>query len=195
MAARIPLLEQELPWSEARIAKALVHSQLFQRKLLIVPRCHFTGPEADLLAVHTPSLRLIDVEIKISRADLLADPKKDKWWTSKWEPIDPTNPASPHRKVEERSPRDWPPKIWKHYYAMPAPIWRKGRAALEPKLPPASGVILLGPSHSGALTAWLARRAKPNKTAPSIQAADVMNLARLAGLRMWDALEKLEARE
>lgn len=185
MAQRIPLLTDELPWSESRIARALVHSQLFQRKLLIVPRCHFAGAEADLLAVHTPSLRLIDIEIKISRQDLLADPKKDKWWSRKGWDLKTGD-------WKHQTQREWPPKIWKHYYAMPAPIWRAGKATLEPKLPPASGVILLGPDSRGVLIAWLARRAKPNPKAPPIQPVDVMDLARLAGLRMWDALVKLE---
>lgn len=186
MSARVPLID-DLPWSEARVARALIHSQLFQRKLLIVPRCHFTGPEADLLAVHAPSMRLIDVEIKISRADLLADPKKDKWWVRKgWD-------FKRGTWAEERM-RAWPPKVWKHYYAMPAPIWRKRTAELEAQLPQASGVILLQPQHCDPSqpVAWLARRAKPNPKAQSIQPVDVMDLARLAGLRMWDALVKLE---
>lgn len=187
MAQRLPLLERhhQLPWSEARIAKALVHSQLFQRKLLIVPRCHFAGAEADLLAVHTPSLRLIDVEIKISRADLLADPKKDKWW-HRWGWDMRTGDWANKRRL------DWPPKVWKHYYALPADIWRRLKDDDKAKLPQASGVILLGPDNQGVLIAWLAKRAGPNPKAPSIQAADVMDLARLAGLRMWDALDKLE---
>lgn len=182
---RVPLLELELPWSEARVAKALVHSQLFQRKIIIVPRCHWAGAEADLLAVHGPSMRLIDVEIKISRQDLLADPKKDKWWSRKgWD-------LGRGTWAQERM-REWPPKVWKHYYAMPAEIWRKGRVALEPKLPQASGVILLGPGSDGQLLAWVARRAKANKKAEPIKPADVLDLARLAGLRMWDALVRLE---
>lgn len=182
---RIALLDDALPWSEARIAKALVHSQLFQRKLLIVPRCHFAGAEADLLAVHTPSLRLIDIEIKISRADLLADPKKDKWWhRSRWD--------SALGDWRNQWQLEWPAKVWKHYYAMPAAIWRKGQESLEPRLPAASGVILLARDDRGLLTASVARRAKPNPKTSPIQPADVMDLARLAGLRMWDALVKQE---
>lgn len=186
MAARVPLLESTLPWSEARIARALVHSQLFQRKIIIVPRCHHAGAEADLLAVHAPSMRLIDVEIKISRSDLLADPKKDKWWSRKgWD-------FERETWAEERQ-REWPPGIWKHYYAMPADIWHKGKSTLEPKLPKASGIILLGPDSDGQVIAWLARRSQGNKRAKPIQPVDVMDLARLAGLRMWDALLRQEA--
>lgn len=185
MATRTALLETVLPWSEARIARALVHSQLFQRKIIIVPRCHFAGAEADLLAVHGPSLRLIDIEIKISRSDLLADPKKDKWWSRRgWD-------YKAGTWAEERQ-RNWPPGIWKHYYAMPADIWRKGSVSLEPKLPAASGVILLGPDSGGQIIAWLARRAKPNKRAKALEPVDVMDLARLAGLRLWDALLRQE---
>jgi hypothetical protein len=176
---------EALPWSEARIGRALVHSQLFQRKIVIVPRCHWAGHEADLLAIHQPSLRLIDIEIKISRADLLADPKKDKWWERRaW---DMKTGDWKHQRM-----REWPPKVWKHYYAMPADIWRKGRESLEPKLPKASGVILLGEDHTGLTIAWLARRAQGNPKAAQLGPVDVMDLARLAGLRMWDALAKAE---
>lgn len=187
MAERVSLLElsQPFPWSEAAVGRALVQSQLFQRKLVIVPRCHFAGAEADLLAVHQPSLRLIDIEIKISRQDLLADPKKDKWWSRKgWN-------HGAGTWAEEKQ-REWPPKVWKHYYAMPAPIWHKGKTSLEPQLPPRSGIILLGPDTRGTLIAWLARKAQGNKLARPLQPVDVMDIARLAGLRMWDALAKQE---
>ena len=185
---RVALLEHFLPWSEATISKALVHSQLFQRKLLIVPRCHWAGAEADLLAVHTPSMRLLDIEIKISRADLLADPKKDKWWHRKgWDYRTET--------WKEERWRTWPPKIWKHYYAMPAPIWHRGKETLIPKLPPASGIILLSENESLGVWAHLARRPKANPRAPALQSVDVMDLARLAGLRLWDALLKQEAQQ
>ena len=63
-------------WSEEKIATTLAR-QIFQRKcLVVVPNCSWTGDECDLLAV-TKDLRVIDVEVKISRSDYRADAKKD----------------------------------------------------------------------------------------------------------------------
>ena len=71
----LPVKPEILPWSENLIAATLAR-QIFHRKhLVVVPNCSWPGSECDLLVV-TPSLRIIDVEIKISRADLLADTKK-----------------------------------------------------------------------------------------------------------------------
>jgi hypothetical protein len=166
---RIKLDVEPKPWSEAAVARAIIHSQVFQRKLLIVPRCNWTGNECDLLAV-TADLRLVDLEIKISRADLLADVKKDKWWSRTW------GPGAP-------KPRGWPPKIWKHYYVLPAAIWRNELAA---KLPANSGVLTLSDGPRPHIE--VARRSRPNREAQKINVEAAVDIARLAGLRMWDAL-------
>lgn len=72
-------MTQPIKWSESNIARALA-LQVFARKYLVmVPNCNWTGYECDLLAV-APDLRIVDIEVKISRADLKADAKKDKWW-------------------------------------------------------------------------------------------------------------------
>ena len=60
-----------MSWTERSIG-GLVVRQLFQRRVLAVPNCCWTGSECDLLVI-APCLRIIDVEIKISRADLRAD--------------------------------------------------------------------------------------------------------------------------
>lgn len=159
-------------WTAAAITRAVIRSQVFNRNVVAVPCTNWAGHECDLLVIEK-RLRIIDLEVKISRSDLKADLKKSKWWHA------PTwrNP----RQLVER--REWPDGIWKHYYAMPAEIW-------DPKLlaaiPEASGVLLLQRPHS----VRVLRRAKPNSKAQPISAADAIDIARLAGLRMWDALAR-----
>jgi hypothetical protein len=171
------------------IAAALARST-FKDSLVVVDRCTWTGAEADLLVV-TRNLRVVDVEIKISRADLKADRRKDKWWDS-----------GGLRKRAEPVPRDWPRSTWKHYYAMPESIWRDD---LLDHCGAASGVIVLRESplsraeneraHVDGFRwtpdgrPWLrvVRRAKPCPTEKPISAADAVAIARLASLRMWDA--------
>ena len=173
-------------WTEARVARTLIHSQLFSRQLLIVPNTNWAGHECDLLAVDPRCMKLVEIEVKISRADLAADVKKDKWWDRKgWDYARGTWAA------EKR--REHPLKIWKHYYAMPAPIWREAGAD---KVPAASGIILLYADNGrGKPSAELVRRCKPGKHARAITAQDALDLARLAGLRMWDALIREENRD
>ncbi|MCR4299732.1 MAG: hypothetical protein NUV75_13470 [Gallionella sp.] len=175
-------------WSEPMIARQLAR-EIFQRKCVVmVPNCSWTGYECDLLVV-TTDLRIIDVEVKISRADLRIDLKKDKWWHwLRWD-----------QRVDgetQRQRRDWPAKVWKHYYAMPAEIWR---SELLDKIPATSGVILCKPWRDSALresksefTARVEKRAKPCRDAVRITTADAVDIARLANLRMWDALADLE---
>lgn len=159
-------------WNENSIASALVCS-VFNRAVLAVPCCNWTGNEADLLVIEK-HLRIIDVEIKISRADLKADFKKQKWWH--------TRPWS-RRAV---GPRQWPEHVWKHYYVMPANIWDN---KLFVSIPEKSGVILID-GTSTKPTFKSIRVAKPDRLAKPISAADAIDIARLAGLRMWAALLK-----
>ena len=164
-------------WTEAVIAKGLAH-KLQQRSTLIVPNCYWTGSETDLLVIDK-SLRIIDVEIKISRADLKADARKAKWWHPR--------PWSRRRQLAE--PRQWPDKVWKHYYVMPADIWDP---ALLESINSASGVITIAQDarFSGGLMVDVKRHAKPCKEAKPISAADAIDLARLTSLRLWAALTK-----
>jgi hypothetical protein len=179
------------------IGRALAQ-QTFQKKyLVVVPNCNWTGYEADLLAV-TENLRLIDVEIKISRADLKADAAKEKW-------VKRTHIGYGPEVREEKNGRllrvwrpslwdtlrlEWPHSIWKHYYALPAEIWTD--SLFESLGSPASGVLLLkeGP---GGLVVKVARKSKPNREAQPISAASAVGIARLASLRMWDAYAQLDA--
>ena len=122
-----------MKWSERLIGRELA-TQIFNRKyLVVVPNCNFTGNECDILAV-TENLRIVDVEVKISRADLKADAKKLKWYHNydwrldgKW-----------LGEQTERRPRQWPSKVWKHYYALPEDIWTPELLKI---IAPVSGVI------------------------------------------------------
>ena len=164
-------------WTEAAIAQALVRS-VFNQAVLAVPCCSWAGSECDLLVVEKKGLRIVDVEIKISRADLRQDAAKLKWWH--------TRPWS--RRKQSPLPRLWPDKVWKHYYVLPASIWDD---SLYASIGPASGVIVIsqGVSPSKPYLSVL-RPAKPCRDAKPISAADAIDIARLASLRMWAALAK-----
>lgn len=171
-----------MKWSENQIARSLVRTFLNNKCLMVIPRSGWTGYEADLLGV-TPDGRLLDFEIKISRADLKADAKKDKWWQRTWQTAD-------GRWERGRRARAWPVKIWKHYYVMPAEIWHEGLA--ESLGSPNSGVIVLSQRH-GRLCVDVVRRARPAPEAYRLKPQEILDLARHVGLRLWDALARLEA--
>lgn len=171
-------------FNERQIARDL-NEHLFQRKaLMVLPNTYWTGHETDLLCV-MPDFRLIDIEIKVSRSDLKADLKKDKWWHHwDWKVDGPRNKENENR----RRVRDWPAKVWKHYYAMPASIFKQ---ELLVDLPPNSGVILLSETHP---RISVKRRAKPNTKAKKVDETQAIDIARLATLRMWKAYAELDKR-
>lgn len=168
-------------WTEKTIGRAISRQLFNNSALVVVPNCTWTGYECDVLVVER-NLRLIDIEVKISRADLKADAKKDKWWRRvSW------GEGPPHRQP-------WPPKVWKHYYAMPKDIWKPELAEC---IPAASGVLLLSaPGKESAITGNLVirveRQAKPNRDAEKISPQSAIDIARLASLRMWEAYQALE---
>lgn len=187
----------DYPWSEPVIAAALVR-QTFQRKCVaVVPNCNWTGHECDLLCV-AANLKIIDVEIKITRADLRADAGKEKWWHrfgTHYAGRDESGRAVYH--TPQPLPQRWPRRVWKHYYAMPASIWRPELMAELAST--ASGVILLKAirHHENSVPvvyASVERRAIPNADARPLDAVAVNNIARLATLRLWDAYERLGGR-
>lgn len=200
-----------MTWSENSIARALARQTFNRKYLVVVPNCTWTGHECDLLVV-TENLRIIDVEIKISRADLKADAKKEKWWHREHLGYWPTvselrhNPRSNELRLEREyrraryksTPKDWPRKVWKHYYALPKEIWHPDLLAALPSSQ--SGVLLLDrdgyPRPVGqAMRVDCVRRATPNRDAAPISPAAAVDIARLASLRMWDAYARLEQRE
>jgi len=186
----------EITWNEGLIARAISTQTLARKCVVLVDNCNWTGHECDVLGV-TTDLRIIDVEVKISRADLKADAKKDKWWgflnyaeaqakgrdVSKWDPWN------------HREPVMHPRKVWKHYYAMPADIWKPELLDCLPSA--ASGVLLLRKGadytdrfHRPDVVVECVRRAIPNKDADRLKPEQVMDIARLANLRMWEAYKR-----
>lgn len=168
-------------WSETSIARALARQTFGRQHLVVVPNCTWTGHECDLLVV-TANLRIIDVEIKISRADLKADAKKDKWW---------------HRVTWRQSEagvqatlREWPRKVWKHYYCVPEEVWAPELLACLPS--PASGVILMREQTGRELAVTVERRATPCRDAETISPESAIDIARLASLRMWDTYAAID---
>lgn len=200
-----------MTWSENSIARALARQTFNRKYLVVVPNCTWTGHECDLLVV-TENLRIIDVEIKISRADLKTDAKKEKWWRreylGQWPSVSELRHSKlsndlmevrRHRKSRYKStPRDWPSKVWKHYYALPKEIWHPDLLAALPSSQ--SGVLLLDRDGyprpaSDVMRVECVRRAAPNRDATPISPAAAVDIARLASLRMWDAHARLEERE
>lgn len=175
-------------WNEGLIARAIARQTLASKCVVLVDRCTWTGHECDVLAV-TRDLRIIDIEVKISRADLKADARKDKWWhrhISGYEVVK-TQWGQSRQAIVEMQPLSHPRRVWKHYYAMPAEIWKPELLACLPST--ASGVILMREQRGGGavVAAEVVRRATPDKNAYRLKPEDVIDIARLANLRMWDA--------
>jgi hypothetical protein len=173
-------------WNEGNIGAALARNT-FDGHLCCLPNCTWTGDEVDLLVV-AKCLRVIDVEIKISRADLKADIHKQKWWQS---------PAWAAKRMGAQAERlEWPRKVWKHYYALPADIWHDD---LLEAIPAVSGVLLVKRVPAGGGTGehvfrvTCARRSKPCRDAARLTAEHVMQLARLTSLRLWDVYKESAA--
>lgn len=169
-------------WDETLIARRLAVNFFNRKYLIVVPNCNWPGNETDLLVI-TENMRIIDIEIKISRSDLKADGKKDKWFHH-WDwKID-----GPRRHDSDRRSREWPMHAWKHYYCLPTNIWDR---SLLNSLPSAkSGVLLINDSSP---MISVERKATANKDAKKISPEDAVDIARLASLRMWRALEQVES--
>ena len=184
-------------WSEGRIARAIALQTLARKCVVLVDRCNWTGHECDVLAV-TRDLRIIDVEIKISRADLKADAHKDKWWhryyDGTYEEVTLPSGRKHQRPVLQRTLLEHPRKVWKHYYALPANIWKPELLDCLPS--PASGVLLLREQRNSQtpVAVCVERRATPAKNAARLTPAQVMDITRLANLRMWEAYQQRDAR-
>lgn len=192
-----------MKWTETSIARALALQTFNRKNLVVVPNCTWTGYECDLLVV-APDLRIIDVEVKISRADLKADAKKDKWWHREfagYEPYEYTGRSGNviskgKRAIYNKIPRRWPPKVWKHYYAMPKEIWKP---ELTEFINERSGILLLSEqqgygviSSASQIVVSVERQAKPNRDAEKISPAAAVDIARLASLRMWESYRQVD---
>jgi len=176
-------MNEKIIWNEGMIARAISLQTLARKCVVLVDNCNWTGYECDVLGV-TTDLRIIDVEVKISRSDLKADAKKDKWWSRLNLSIEGPAQAKEH-----------PKKVWKHYYAMPKEIWKPELLDCLPSK--SSGVLLL--DHAGYpraagefMRVSCVRRAMPAKDAYRLKPAEVMDIARLANLRMWESYKREE---
>lgn len=181
-------------WSEKSIGRAIALQLLDRKCVVLVDNCSWTGHECDVLGV-TTDLRIIDVEVKISRADLKADAKKSKWWhfmtfeEKRTAGIDPGTPEWWNAKMAVVHPR----KVWKHYYALPADIWKPELADSLPSK--ASGILLLRQGRNpgeASVIVQCERRATPNREALRLTAEQATDIARLANLRMWESYKQLE---
>jgi hypothetical protein len=87
--------------------------------------------------------------------------------------------------------RQWPCKVWKHYYAMPASIWSDD---MIQAIPDASGVLLVTRDlrYRDGGSVQVLRRAIPDRKAPTIGPGDVFDIARLASLRYWSLVRELD---
>lgn len=180
-----------MAWSEGKIARAIALQTLARRCVVLVDRCNWTGHECDLLAV-TTDLRIIDVEIKISRSDFKADASKDKWWhrLSYMEAQERGIDRQTWSPWSHRDKRYWPPRVWKHYYAMPSDVWTDDLLEFMPS--PKSGLLLVSERRDSTTPVVVScrRRATPNKDAARLTPEQTVNIARLANLRMWEAYRR-----
>lgn len=166
---------------------AVLARNTFKGALCVIDRCTRLGSECDLLVV-TTNLRAIDCEVKISRADLKADRKKDKWFDfprGRW--------IDGRREQPPPVPRDWPRNVWKHYYAVAAPIWRDD---LLEHCQPKSGVVTVELRPDGSLRHIdVKRRCVANRNDTPLKPDVIVDIARLASLRMWDAYREIDNRQ
>lgn len=176
-----------MKWTERNITHALAQNFFGNQNIVLVPNCGFTGHECDLLVV-TQDLRIIDVEVKISKEDFKADAKKEKWWASTVLNED----TGRYQRVHPPIKRTHPIKIWKHYYAMPKEIWKSEMVEFLPS--ENCGLILLSEKGSRIIPN-LERRAIPDRKADKISAHDAINIARLANIRMWNAFQQLNEQQ
>lgn len=75
--------------------------------------------------------------------------------------------------------------VWKHYFVIAAPIWRDDLLDLcQPK----SGVVTIElDGHGGLVNLDVKRRPAANRADTPLGPEVVVDIARLASLRMWDA--------
>lgn len=167
-------------YSEFAIARHLAREK-FSGMLMVGDNTYHLGDEADLLIVNHRNLHYIDVEIKISRADLRADRQKDKWRVlarSGW------------NRPGESEFLEWPPKVWKHYFCVAEPVWSDD---LLEHVGPRSGVFTIRIDDDGRYGGITVRRkCTANPAAKPATPEEIVKLAFLANVRMHEAYRKLD---
>lgn len=183
-------------WTEKNIAAELALNHFKMRHLVTVPNCNWAGYEADLLVV-TKVLKVLDFEIKISRADFKADAKKGKWFDRVDSGVD--LPTVTYNRMTGRRfsymsrqmvcvPKLHPMNIWKHYYVLPEEIYDESLDDLAAS--PASGILLICTADNGRVHFSEVRKAKANKDYQQITPAQTLDIARLASLRLWSQVRQ-----
>ena len=134
------------------------------RRHVIVPNVSYGLGlhECDLL-VAQPNGYAIEVEIKRSRFDLLADAKK------------------PHSHESD--------KIRKLYFAMPVSMYEK----CKDDVPKRAGIIVVDRSKSGAPRASRMREPEVNAKARKLTDAELFKLTKLGVMRIWALKRKVQA--
>lgn len=173
-----------MKWTAREICRQLYIQAFHGKHLVICPNTYWPGNETDLFVVRN-DLRLMEVEIKISRSDLKADKHKDKWFEHwRYEPGKPWLPPSERPRI----PRTHPLRIWKHYYCMPESVWKEG---LESEVQPTSGIILMRDNRDRP-GCWLHRQAKPAKQCDRISPEELADIARMQSHKMWEAFSEVD---
>lgn len=136
------------------------------RQNIIVPNLSwgFDGMhECDLFVVRKSGIS-IEVEIKISKSDLLADFKKQ------------------HKHVDRKN------RITEFYYAMPEDIYNK----CKDLIPETAGIITCSRYGStGIVRATFKKKAKKRKSAQKLTILEQLKVARLGSMRIWSLKQKL----
>lgn len=167
-----------MKWTEQKIAKLISRDFYQDKHIMFIPNCHWAGYEADVLCLNK-NMKLIEFEIKTSRADFKADKKKSKWiewYFCKTAKKTLTRPAS------------HPRNIWKHYYLIPKSICYDGME--NDMASPASGILQLNDDEFDNLRVACSKQAQPNKDARVVSQSDLFSLTRLVSLKMWSYYEK-----
>lgn len=174
-----------MKWTAREVCRQLYIQAFHGRYLVVCPNTYWPGSETDLLVVRR-DLRLMEVEIKVSRADLRVDARKEKWFDVHWNP----KPGERwvHPSLRARTVRSHPRRIWKHYYCMPESVWKDG---LDEGIAPASGIILLR-DHRDRPGAILERQAKAAKVADRITLEELTDIARVQSWKMWQAFAEVD---
>lgn len=159
-----------MKWTEDRIAYLIATSIFPWRRYVVVPNVSWglLPHEADLVALSDADW-LSEIEIKITKADFLADRDKYK-----------------HQLVK-------PALISAFYYAMPLVVWEK---CSPEDLPAGAGLILIGDRYrgDGNPQAFLKQKPVDNAGARKLRQDEREQLLRLGYIRYWcreNAVERL----
>ncbi len=159
-------------WNADAVAFAVATHIFHWRKYVVVPNVSWglLPHEADMIAM-TDAGYLSEVEIKVSKADFLADREKYK-----------------HRLAESRGPHEL---IKEFYYAMPTTVWDKCKPE---DLPTGAGLILCGlrGEYGKEDRAYVAQKPTINPGARKMSDAERQQLMRLCYMRYWCRQESVE---